>query len=161
MDEQNKNEVMPAEDQQNITDEEAPIVPDVIFDAGDDETEAALENTESAEEEPVKLTPFQEKVAAIPEKKWKLYQGLGGFLIGALTVFALFYRKDTSSGTMSYGFIIAICLALFGPNYIEKQGKRDIFFGRKVMCITMGVGMVLAVLILGFATNWQIFKPVE
>lgn len=165
MDQQNKPEAISTEEQALVSPEETPSVQDEnievpvpaapIIDVDDDEDE------DSEDKEPeIVLTPFQEKIAAIPEDKWKKYQIIGGLILGALTVFALFYRQDKNSGTMSYGFLIAICLALFGPNYLEKQGKRDILFGRKIMCITMAVGMVIAILILGFSTGWNIFEPV-
>lgn len=153
MEEQHK-EIISVENSENQSEAETPTIPDVVFDAGED----------TPVEEPVPEetpTPFQKKIAAIPEKKWRLYQIIGGILLGTLTVFTLFYRSSPDSGTISYGFLIAICLALFGPNYLEKQGKREIYLGRKWLCITMGAGMVIAVLILGFSTNWEIFKPVE
>lgn len=39
-------------------------------------------------------------------------------------------------------FLIALVLALFGPNQFEKSANRKIYMGRMALCITIAVGLV-------------------
>lgn len=95
---------------------------------GDDTDEAPMEHVPTA---------FEKKMAAIPENKWLVYQIIGGVLTGLLTVAALFGGDDSSML-----FLIALVLALFGPNQFEKSANRKIYMGRMALCITIAVGLV-------------------
>lgn len=95
---------------------------------GDDTDEAPTEHVPTA---------FEKKMAAIPENQWRVYQIIGGVLTGLVTVLALFGGDDSSMF-----FLIALVLALLGPNQFEKSANRKIYLGRMVLCITIGVGLV-------------------
>lgn len=95
---------------------------------GDDEDEAPTEHVPTA---------FEKKMQAIPENKWLLYQIIGGVLIGAYAVYALFGGQESS-----FSFLSAVILALLLPNQFEKSANRKVYKGRVAMLITITIGLV-------------------
>ena len=131
---------------QNTQDPESSSPTDII----EAPKEAPETIPEEVDEAPV-ATEFQKKVSAISESRWQLLQIVSGILVGAFTIISL-----VTGGTESFSmpFIIALCLAFFGPNYIEKQGGRSVQKARIAMCITIAVGVVVLLLTFGVRTHF-------
>ena len=90
---------------------------------------------------PEELDDLQKKVRDLPEKQWTLYQRIGGTVLGLLCGFLLTYFGSFESTGM-FGTIGAVVIALFGPNFIEKQVKRTVQKGRIMLMIALGVWLV-------------------
>ncbi len=125
--------IVPAESEKDAEFAEAVARANEIL--GDDEDEAPTEHVP---------TEFEKKMAAIPENKWRIYQIIAGIAIGLFTVFALFGGEDSS-----FMFIIALCLALLGPNQFEKSANRKIFQARYALIVTIAVGLVVMLIYYG------------
>jgi len=97
---------------------------------------------------------FERRIHAIPEAQWKLYQTVGGVLIGAFTVFALFFGGQGLNPL----FLIAIVLALFAPNMLEDRGRRKLTRGRMVMAITIAIGVAAMAVYTGMTKGWRVFS---
>ena len=107
------------------------------------------------DEAPTEWVPsrFERRIHAIPDKQWDLYQCLGGGLIGAIAVAALFF-----GGTgVNAGFLIAVVLALLLPNWLEDRGRRKLTKGRYAMIIVMAVGLIGIFLYTGLTKGWDVF----
>ena len=91
---------------------------------------------------PEELDDLQKKVRDLPEKQWTLYQRIGGTVLGLLCGFLLTYFGSFESTGM-FGTIGAVIIALFGPNFIEKQVKRTVQKGRIMLMIALGVWLVV------------------
>ena len=118
-------------------------------------SESEMAGDEGEPAEVIEPTHFQKRIAAIPEKRWVVYQIVAGIAVGLLTVVTLFI----GNGDFSYLFFLAVCLALIGPNYLERQGERRIPQGRTAMCITIAVGLVAILLIYVIQTNFTFTDP--
>ena len=95
------------------------------------------ENHESEQ----KLSPFAEKIAKIDEARWTTYQNLGGVVLGLSTGAILFLMKSDGS-FLPMNFILALALAKFVPDYVEKQGGRTLRRARIVMIVVMLAAML-------------------
>ena len=102
-------------------------------------------------------TEFEKKIKAIPEDKWNLYQTIGGAAIGIIAAALLF----ASSSGLSWGFLVAVVLALLLPNWLEDKGRRKLFRARIAMIIALGIGIVAMLLYNGFTYGWDFFKKKE
>ncbi len=152
--------------------EEAPETPrllgedfDIFPDLGDrPKPEPMPEKSEEPEEPEVpepepEPTPFQKKVAAIDEKRWKTYQIIGGIVLGVLSGLALtvFGRIETIA---RFNLIIAVVLALLVPNLFERYAARKIPTVRIWLIITLGVLLALYVFY-GLVINPEFFTPAK
>lgn len=118
---------------------------DVFPDLGDRprQSAAATPEVEEPEEDPPP-TELQEKVAAIPDDKWKLYQLLAGILLGSVCVLLLTFGNRILDGNV--GAIIAFGIAIVLPNIIERQIARTTRRMRIVMAITLAAWILISVI---------------
>ena len=119
--------------------------------------EPMAQDTSGVSQAETSLTDFQKRIAAIPESRWKLYQTLGGLLIGTIAVISLFLGHDGFSPL----FIVAICVCLLVPNYLEKQGGRLVPRARAAMCIAIAIGLVVMLLVFGIQTDFTFQDPLS
>ncbi len=82
------------------------------------------------------LSPLAQKAAEIDEGRWTLYQNIGGVVLGLAAGALLFLVKDDGS-LLPLNFIIALAIAKFLPDYLEKQMNRSLRRARIVMIITL------------------------
>jgi hypothetical protein len=85
--------------------------------------------------------PLAEKVAKIEEKLWLRYQTIGGAVLGLAACAMLFLVKDEGS-FLPLNFILALAIAKFVPDYLEKQMSRRLSRARVALIITMLVAML-------------------
>ena len=88
--------------------------------------------------------PLAEKVANIEESLWLKYQTIGGVVLGAAAGAMLFLIKDDGS-LLPLNFILALVLAKFVPDYMEKQ------FSRSLRRARIALILVMLAAILGYA----------
>ena len=98
-------------------------------------------------------TRFEKRVNAIPEKTWVLYQILGGGLVGALVVVALFM----GGAGLNAGFLISVVLALLLPNWLEDRGRRKLYKARYAMIAVIAVGIAAMVIYNGVTKGLDSF----
>ncbi|OQA14895.1 MAG: hypothetical protein BWY62_00863 [Firmicutes bacterium ADurb.Bin356] len=99
-----------------------------------------------AEGEDENLTPFAKRIAALPEKNWRLVQALGGTGLGLFCAFCIFVLGNTETfGSIS--LIIAAVAALFAPNYFEKTAGRKIPVLRKALLISLSACLAVAIIL--------------
>ncbi|MBQ6373555.1 MAG: hypothetical protein IJJ45_03625 [Clostridia bacterium] len=96
---------------------------------------------------------FEKRVHAIPEKRWELYQLLGGIAIGVFTIAALFFGGTGASPMM----IAALVLTLFVPSLLEDRGRRKLTRLRFVMIVVILVGLIVMMIYTGATKGWQFF----
>ncbi len=82
-----------------------------------------------------------EKAAKIDEKLWVRYQTIGGVVLGAAAGAMLFLVKDEGS-FLPLNFILALAIAKFLPDYLEKQTGRSLRRAR-IALILVNAGGVL------------------
>lgn len=119
---------------------------DVVRGMSDDELqETILEDSN--------LNGFQKWIARMDDAQWNRAQYIAGGVLGLLAALALFW--DTITGKvvpegqeagMSYSLIIAVLIAMVGPNIIEKQGKRKCPKLRIALAAGLGVALVAYVI---------------
>jgi predicted membrane protein len=85
-----------------------------------------------------------EKVAKIEEGLWLKYQTIGGAVLGAAAGAMLFLVKDDGS-MLPLNFVLALVLAKFLPDYMEKQ------FGRSLRRARIALILVMLAAILAYA----------
>ncbi len=94
-----------------------------------------------ANENEKELTPLAQKAAGIDEERWTLYQNIGGVALGLAAGALLFFIKDDGS-MLPLNFIIALAIAKFLPDYLEKQMSRSLRRARIAMIIALLVVML-------------------
>ena len=95
---------------------------------------------------------WEKRIDALPPKKWRLYQILGGALLGAAALIALtLFRDDLAV----YGLVVAALLSLLLPRYLERVWRRPLPLARRSMLIAMAVGLLLMGLIIGIRTDFR------
>ena len=105
-------------------------------------------------------TRFEKKIKAIPDKQWNLYQTLAGVVIGAATAGTLFLGGSGSKGS-SIPFLIAVVVALAGPNVLEDRGRRKLNRFRMVLIIVMAVSIIAFTIYNGTTKGWDFMKKKE
>ena len=85
--------------------------------------------------------PLAQKVAAIDEKRWILYQNVGGAALGAVAGALMFFVKDEGS-FLPLNFVLALVAAKFLPDYLEKQTGRSLRRARIVLIIVMAAAIL-------------------
>ena len=106
------------------------------------------------------LNSFQKKCAMLKDSTWMKIQIAAGIVMGLGTALALFWnnitgRPETSESAFSIPLIIALVIALAGPNIIEKQTARKIPKGRVTMAITLGAVVVIYFLVAGIRSGFK------
>lgn len=82
-----------------------------------------------------------EKVSKIEESLWLKYQTIGGAVLGAAAGAMLFLIKDEGS-LLPLNFVLALVLAKFVPDYMEKQFGRNLRRARIALILVMLAGIV-------------------
>lgn len=86
--------------------------------------------------------PLAQSVAGIDDKHWLIYQTIGGAVLGVAAGALLFLVKDDGS-FLPINFVLALAVAKFLPDFLEKQMSRSLRRARLVMVFTM-LAMMLA-----------------
>ena len=133
---------------------------DDSVDAGVPEGMTEEELQESLLEEDSSLNGFQKRCARIKDDVWMKIQIAAGIVMGLGTALALFWnnvtgRPETSESAFSIPLIVALVIALAGPNIIEKQTARKIPKGRVTMAITLGAVVVIYFLVAGMRSGFK------
>lgn len=121
--------------------------------------EAADDQEPAEEAAPPEPTEFQKKLDALTPEKWKQYQILAGTVLGLFCSLSLGVLNRTKTFG-SYGFIIAVVLALFVPNMLEKQAGRKIPALRTALIITIVIFLGLY-MFYGMVINPDFFKTTQ
>ena len=103
------------------------------------------------DDEPYIPSEMEKRIDAMTEKQWKRWQMMGGGVIGAVVVAALFLLGQELS---TYSLILAAVLAIFLPRYLERAWRRKLTTARFAMVVVMAAGLVVAFLIMGFRTGF-------
>lgn len=131
---------------------EAPATPVFVPYVDDAPAEPAGEDDE---DEPYIPGAMEKRIGALPEKQWKLYQGIGGALVGLASMLSL----TVFTGDLSlYGVAVAALLALLLPRYLERAWNHKMPFARKVMLIAMVVGLIIMIVITGLRDGFVTIK---
>lgn len=102
------------------------------------------------------MNSFQKFIAKLDDKKWNLYQRVLGVLLGAAACIALFWKGSADNeSAFSWSLIVAIVIAIWAPNILEKQGLRKIPKTRSTMAITMGVIIVVYFAVIGIRSGFN------
>lgn len=106
------------------------------------------------------LNSFQKKCAMLKDSTWMKIQIAAGIVMGAITAVALFWNELThvdepSQSMFSVPLVIALVVALAGPNIIEKQTGRKIPKGRVVLAIALAVAVVAFFLVSGIRSGFK------
>ena len=108
------------------------------------------------------MNSFQKYCARMNDARWTLAQRIAGALLGAGAGLALFWDTLTGTEREQQGFfslplIIALALAMFVPNIIEKQSLRSAPKLRGTMVIALAIVIVAYVLIMGMRSGFSFF----
>ena len=110
---------------------------------------------DAADDEPYIPGAMEQRIDALPEKKWNLYQTIGGAVLGLASVGALL----AFSGDLSmYGLAVAAALVLIVPRYLERAWNHKLPVARRAMLIAMIVGLVAMIVVTGLTTGFVITK---
>lgn len=94
---------------------------------------------------------WEKRIDALSPEKWRLYQIIGGALLGLAAIFSLLLFRDELA---TYGLIVAALMVLLLPRYLERAWRRPLALGRRAMLIAMVVGLAIMVLILGLRSGF-------
>jgi hypothetical protein len=106
---------------------------------------------EEKEAQDQNLTPFAQSVAKIDDARWIVYQNFGGVALGLVAGALLFLVKSDGS-FLPMNFIVALAVAKFLPDYVEKQAGRSLRRARLVMVFAI-LATMLGYLVYIFATQ--------
>lgn len=130
-----------------------PYVDDVV--EPQPQAAAAAEDEDEPEEEYIPGA-MEMRIDALTEKQWKLYQGIGGGLLGIASVAVLMLFNGELS---MYGLAIAALLVLALPRYLERAWQHKMPFARRIMLIAMVIGLGVMILITGLRTGFVFTNP--
>lgn len=136
----NKKQEAQAPKEPQLQGEDFEIFPTVGEYSYSNSTESAegAQAAEAAPEEEPEPTPFQQRIAAIPEDKWKKLQVLAGIVLGVLSGLFISFFSFLSDFFTSWGLIFAVVLALVLPNQFEKRAARQTKRMRTAIIISLG-----------------------
>lgn len=118
---------------------------DIYPDLGDRPAPSApIEAPADEPEDDPPPTELQQKIAAIPEEKWKTYQLLAGIFLGLVCGVLITFGNVLFDG--SVGVIIAFGIAVVLPNILERQIARTTRRMRIVMAASLAVWLVISVI---------------
>ena len=132
-----------------------PYVDDVVEPQPQPQAAAAAEDEDEPEEEYIPGA-MEMRIDALTEKQWKLYQGIGGGLLGIASVAVLMLFNGELS---MYGLAIAALLVLALPRYLERAWQHKMPFARRIMLIAMVIGLGVMILITGLRTGFVFTNP--
>ncbi len=92
---------------------------------------------EAEDATPPEPTPFQQKMADVPENKWKWMQRIVGSLLGVCGGLSISFLSLVSDFFEQWGIIIAAALVLVLPNQFEKRAARPMPLLRKFMIFAL------------------------
>ena len=153
MDENRLNHETEARESYDATLEEEVVEEEVRSEMSEEELQKSLLEDSS-------LNSFQKKCAMVKDSVWMKIQIAAGVGMGLITAVALFWNELTNTtepteSMFSIPLVIALVVALAGPNIIEKQTARKIPKGRVAMAITLGVAVVAFFLVSGFRSGFK------
>lgn len=91
---------------------------------------------------------LSQRVHAIADARWKLYNLAGGAALGLLLAVCLFVLPEIPEFS-NWSLILAVVLALLVPRLVENRLKRSIATGRMTMVIVFGATLLIQ-LVRGF-----------
>lgn len=128
---------------------------DIFPDLGEPKPKQPEKETPPAEEPPPEPTDIQKKVAAIPEKTWKLLQIALGIVLGVGSSACIVLMNG--GGEMgTFGILIAAVLALIVPGFLEKQSARKMPTLRIALILSLAISMA-AYMFYGFVIDPSVF----
>ena len=78
-------------------------------------------------------------------------------LLGAAACISLFWKDGSQEqSAFSWSLILAIVIAIWVPNILEKQGLRKLTKARTTMAITMAVIIVIYFIVVGMTTGFKL-----
>ena len=108
------------------------------------------------------MNAFQKYCARMDDARWVLMQRIVGALLGVIAGMSLFWDTLVRNGStqQQQGFfspplIIAIVIAMAGPNIIEKQSLRRVPKLRIALVVSLAVIIVIYLLIIGVRTGFK------
>ncbi len=112
---------------------------------------------EEADEEDSAYIPseWEKRIDALPPERWKLYQIIGGALVGLAAVASLFVFGEELS---MYGLVVAALLALLLPRYLERAWRRKLTTARYAMAVAMLAGLAIIGVVVGMKTGFVFTK---
>ena len=102
------------------------------------------------------MNAFQKFCAKVDDKKWLLYQHILGVLLACGTCVALFWKGSAETeNAFSWSLIVAIVIAIWVPNIVEKQALRKISKARTTMAIAMAIIIVIYFVVIGLQSGFN------
>ena len=98
---------------------------------------------------------WEKRIDALPPERWKLYQIIGGALVGFASLACLFVFGEELS---MYGLVVAALLALLLPRYLERAWRRKLTTARYAMVGAMVAGLIVIAVITGIKTGFVFTK---
>ena len=123
-----------------------------VDDVPEPEPSAADDGEEDGEYIP---SEWEKRIDALPPGKWKLYQIVGGALVGLLAMASLFAFGEELS---MYGLVVAALLALLLPRYLERAWRRKLTTARYAMATAMMIGLIVIGIVVGIKTGFVFTK---
>ena len=102
-----------------------------------EELNALQQENNTENQEPDKRTKLQKKIDGMNEKQWRVWQCIGGVVLGLAVCFFLL-GDDGESMLGIYSFV----LALLVPKLLENSFRRSVNDGRIAMVITIAVILI-------------------
>ena len=106
------------------------------------------------------MNSFQIFCARMNDARWTLAQRIAGALLGIGAGVALFWDSLTGiereqQGFFSLPLILALALAMFVPNIIEKQSQRKVPKLRLALVVALAAFIAIYFLVIGFRTGFK------
>lgn len=134
--------------QTEVVERDATLDPEPVHQMTDDELQDSILEDSG-------MNRFQKFVAKLDEAQWTLAQRIVGALLGLIAGVALFMDTGNSEGAFSYSLIIAVLVAMAGPNIIEKQSLRRIPKLRTTMVIVLALVLVAYFVMMGVQSGFN------
>ena len=134
--------------QTEVVERDATLDPEPVHQMTDDELQDSILEDSG-------MNRFQKFVAKLDEAQWTLAQRIVGALLGLIAGVALFMDTGNSEGAFSYSLIIAVLVAMAGPNIIEKQSLRRIPKLRTTMVIVLALVLVAYFVMMGMRSGFN------
>lgn len=109
---------------------------------------------EADEDEDYVPGAWERRIAALPEKTWRLYQRVGGAIIGVIAVlFLTVLSEDLGVWALALAFVLAIGL----PNYLERWWRRKLPQARVAMLVSIAVCLAAFAVYTGLTHGFDFF----
>lgn len=133
-----------------------PYVDDVVDPKPVDAPAAPAEAPPEEDDEPYIPGAMEQRIDALTDQQWKLWQGIGGAVLGLGSVLALVLFNGELS---TYGLVVAALLVLALPRYLERAWNHKMPFARRIMLIAMVVALVASFVITGLRHGFVFTNP--